>query len=493
MHLPTARFDTLDLHWNYTTNSRDTLPLTVVDSAREAGVYTAVASTTNSNYWLLNATQSFEILPDLLSVQWSDTLFVYDGTPHLPKAIVLDANADTLEITVSGVQTVAGRHKAVATPVDSKYRLSGDSVYFSIKPKLLFIDLSIADKYYDGATSAVIKDTVIYSIVFSDSTSTVTYGFITGDAVRLAGGTADFVTPDVGNDKPVVLTVPFYLVGDDAANYSLEQPDSDLSGNILPPLSNEALLLELFANSNEIEITGKDLTYKARCGDDYVALTCTVSEGAVAKLKVGSVEYDNGEDIPINDAVVTVYIDVQAESAAVTDRYTLRIIPAFRDSLYYQRWDDVLALNTNIETNGNVPVYEVRWYYHDGSYIHSGKYIDMSDLGTTDTDGYYAEVLLKNTTDWRRVCSVIQKRAVHSLVAYPNPLPYGETLKIKLPDDYNGAKVNVYSITGALMQADIPLHGSISDVDLQHFGTGIYILTVTDDRGAKDSVTIIVE
>jgi hypothetical protein len=493
MHIPTATFDTLDLHWNYTTNSRDSLSLTVADSARETGVYTAVAYSSNSNYWLFNAEQQFVIEPDLLPVQWSDTLFVYDGMPHLPQALVLDANADTVEITVSGAQTVAGRHQAVAAPVDPKYRLANDTVYFSIKPRLLFIGVDIADKYYDGTTTAVIKDTVIYSLVASDSAAIATSGIITGDSVRLAGGEASFDTPDIGNDKPVNILLPFYLVGADSANYILEFPDSALSGNILPPLSNEALLLRLFANSNEVEITSKDLIYKARCNEDNVALSCIVSEGAIARLTIDDVEYSNEDTIPINAATVTAFIDVQSASAKVTDRYTLRIIPALKDTLYYQRWDDVLALNTNIETNGNVPVYELRWFYSDGTYIYSDKYIDMSDLGTTDTDNYYAEVLLKDETEWRRVCSVVQKRVVHSLVAYPNPLPYGETLKIKLPAEYDGAKANVYSITGALMQADIPLHGSIADVDLQHFGSGIYILTVTGNNGAKESVTVIVE
>ncbi len=88
------------------------------------------------------------------------------------------------------------------------------------------VDISgvqVAEKLFDGNTSATVSGGTLSNVVSGDALALVT-----------TQGTASFATADVGNNKPVVLS-GFTLAGDDAANYVLNAAPRT-TGRILPSL-----------------------------------------------------------------------------------------------------------------------------------------------------------------------------------------------------------------------------------------------------------------
>lgn len=96
-------------------------------------------------------------------------------------------------------------------------------LFASISARVLeILGLSVADKFFDGNTDAVIA---------GGSLS----GVITGDDVSLTGsGTGQFLDPEIGDGKDVVVS-GFTLEGADATNYVISS-DPQATGNILREL-----------------------------------------------------------------------------------------------------------------------------------------------------------------------------------------------------------------------------------------------------------------
>jgi YDG domain/MBG domain (YGX type) len=127
---------------------------------------------------------------------------------------------DTLSISASAAfaDKNAGNDKALTIsslslsgPDARNYRISSQNLgplTADITPLgVSVVNIQVADKVYDGTTTAQASGGVIS-------------GLINGDTVTLSPGTAAFTDPNAGQDKPVVL-VGFGLSGADARNYRL--------------------------------------------------------------------------------------------------------------------------------------------------------------------------------------------------------------------------------------------------------------------------------
>lgn len=122
--------------------------------------------------------------------------------------IIVDT--DRLVVT-SGVGTV---HVRVEKSADETYLMASTVAYVEAEPKTLTITgLSALEKVYDGTTTAQATGTPQLN------------GVVVGDDVSLSG-TPVFTFQSVGPGADIpVTTTGYFLTGDDAENYSLEQPE----------------------------------------------------------------------------------------------------------------------------------------------------------------------------------------------------------------------------------------------------------------------------
>jgi hypothetical protein len=134
------------------------------------------------------------------------------------------------------------------TPTDTaNYKTANNSVSLTVNPKTLTVTgITASDKVYDGTTTTTLH-----------TNNATLNGVISGDAVALntAGATGVFTDPNVGTNRPVLVS-GLTLSGADAGNYSLTQPS--LTANITPANSATALV-----SSQNPSSQGSNVTFTA--------------------------------------------------------------------------------------------------------------------------------------------------------------------------------------------------------------------------------------
>jgi hypothetical protein len=234
-------------------------------------------------------------------------------------------------------------------------------------------------------------------------------------------------------------------------------------------LVTEANLISITVNDKRIDIN--DLEYKANCNEHSIALNLQASP--YSTITIDEAEYTLGQRIDFGDDIKNVNIKIKAETGGAETPYTLKIVtPIDVLGLYFSRWDDVVAINSNQKNNGGISIPAeggIRWYTQDGTFLSDKAYIVIP------ASGYYAEIL---TTDgWRRVCGVPEKAS--QIVAYPNPIPRGEKLKLQLTETFVNGTLKIYDINGRLQKSGLPLPATNVDVDVSDLSSGIYLMHIS--------------
>lgn len=110
----------------------------------------------------------------------------------------------------------------------------------TIDKKTLTATVEIADKLHDGRTTATIRDVTLQGVIAGDHVGAV--------------GSADFLTPGAGRDKPVTV-VGLQLTGDDLANYQLASDQVSGSASVEAPLYTPVGLLGKTEGANGTALT----------------------------------------------------------------------------------------------------------------------------------------------------------------------------------------------------------------------------------------------
>jgi hypothetical protein len=321
------------------------------------------------------------------------------------------------------------------------------------------------------------SNTTSYTVNVSNSVVNITVtGTANHSAATVSGNMTDktlvvgnntvsiIVTAEDGTTKTYVVTI--------IRTATIQNPD--------------VILVGLSVNGKDIDVTGNNLEYVAACNETSVELDLEVSP--YAKVKIDDVEYA-GQSISLTGDVTTVAIQVIAETGNSVQNYTLKVTKAIDENkLYYQRWSDVLAINKNPATNGGYNIENFRWYGKDGSLISTAGYISVQG----SANDYYAEIQENNT--WRRVCRTSQETSgISGIAIYPYPVSLGQTVTVKLPDDFVGSYLDIFSITGSLVKSNLPLPTTDNSINVLDLPTGIYLFKVTGKSGKSETVKIVIE
>jgi hypothetical protein len=116
------------------------IPLSVVDSGTNTGRYTALATTTNTNFHLTDSAHGFNIDSAWARVSWNNVVFNYNTMPQKPiAAAVSTLNGQAVQIAITGEQTDANTalqptYTARAHSMDANYKLDNRDTTFVILP-----------------------------------------------------------------------------------------------------------------------------------------------------------------------------------------------------------------------------------------------------------------------------------------------------------------------------------------------------------------------
>jgi hypothetical protein len=252
--------------------------------------------------------------------------------------------------------------------------------------------------------------------------------------------------------------------------------------------SDHVLVTEAILNTitlNGKEISSDSLEYVAACDEEVFEIQ-QFQASPYSTVMVDDIEYSLNKYINLTGDVTTVNIRIIAETGETETPYILKILaPVNDDGLYFQRWDDVIALNCNPKHNGNRDISKIRWYNKQGRLISEKNYIRLQG----QVSDYYAEILIND--EWHRVCGVPTVRP--EIVAYPNPVWQGESLKLQLSNIFVDGTLNIYSINGTLQKSRLPLPASNTEINVSDLSPGIYLLQLVPRKGKYQILTIVIE
>ncbi len=149
-HTPTASVNPADLL------AGDTVTVTVSGGQKNAAEkHTATAKTSNSNYYITNATKDYSIDKLQIEITWANTNLTYTGKAQAPTASATIAGGmikgDNVLITVSGGQkNVGNAYEATATTANTNYVISNDKQSFNISPLTVEVVFSSTELTYNG-------------------------------------------------------------------------------------------------------------------------------------------------------------------------------------------------------------------------------------------------------------------------------------------------------------------------------------------------------
>lgn len=391
------------------------------------------------------------------------------GTANHPAATVSgNLTGKTLEVGDNAVILTVAAEDGTTTKIYTVtiHRLSNDATLSSLA-------LSAGDISFDANTTN-------YSVYLSKEISSIDIA-----------GTANHPAATVsGNETGMTLKV-----GNNAANITVTAEDGTTKTYTVTVVRadhvfvTEAYLFDVTVNGNRITVAGNNIEYAAPCGKTSFLFDLHASP--YSTVNVDNVKYSAdsaGQIINLPVDIATNNILVTAETGGEENNYILNINAPLNDSMYYQRWDDVIAINLNPATNGRHNVSEIRWYTQDGTFVDDKGYITIQQGMTSD---YYAEVRADGKL--RRVCHDGITRSTDEIIAYPNPVSRGESLQLKLPDTFAGGILNIYGIKGSLVKSGLHLPATDNSVNVSDLDTGIYLLSVTGKESNRLVIKIIVE
>ena len=201
------------------------------------------------------------------------------------------------------VPTAPGEYTVKATfPASGNYEAASVTANFTIAKKELTVkDLAVAEKTYDGTTSAAIAGTPSLD------------GVVEGDDVSLVCGTPSFASAGAGKNIPVGFTA-FSLSGKAAGNYTLAQP-TGITATI---------------TAKELTITGATVAEKTYDGRADAKVTAVTFDGLVAgetlafgtDYTVSSAAYD-GANATGDGAATKVDFSVKLAETSAAKNYVL--------------------------------------------------------------------------------------------------------------------------------------------------------------------------
>lgn len=135
-------------------------------NAINVGSYNATASyTKDNNYTLTNESTSYEIVAKEVTVAWTNTNLVYNGSAQAPSAFFMDVDNRKVNLIASGAQTNAGSWTATTSHDDSNYELSNTSMTFTIAKQEISVQWSNDGDVLVPSVSGV--DSSVYSVSYA--------------------------------------------------------------------------------------------------------------------------------------------------------------------------------------------------------------------------------------------------------------------------------------------------------------------------------------
>ena len=306
-----------------------------VPTAVNAGTYTVYYKAVRGEGHGETEEQHFDvnISQKEISIEWTNTEVVYDGTEKVPTAAAKGlAEGDTCNITVTGGQTEAGTYTAEAIAIDNaNYKLPADkTVTFVIRKAdsaLFTVPQAKTDLVYDGKEQELItagsakNGTLLYKLGDGEWTEQIPSAVHAGTydvSYKIAG---DSNHNDLTGSEVLHITIGAKSIADadvklaDALKYTGQQQTQEIvkvtTGNLEVTKDN----YEVTGNQTT-EAGAHTLTITAKEGTDFTGSREWTY--VVAPVKMSQITKTKDGKVQIGQGTFSVKIEQDKDAAAVT-------------------------------------------------------------------------------------------------------------------------------------------------------------------------------
>ena len=443
------------------------------------GVYAINQGTlaARANYFIDTFVPStFEIVRDEVgNVTLPSKTFTYDGTVK-SLAVTGDLSPNAVVTYVNNNQTEVGRY-AVKAIID--YGPNFETKELNAELRIVKAEQVIT---FDELSVVILDDTPSFQLEARASSRLPIRYEVTFD------------------DQPILTMTPAGLVTPLQVGTATITAYQDGNENYLPakPVSRTLIIKSNGTEISELLVDG--VSYGKIQDETYVVLDCATNQNTVTL----DVIVPKGTTVkPSTQIVVDVKtygvhrqeIEVFSEDGTKSKKYYVIIEKRLATTnVIYQKYENVLLVNNNQETNGGYNFVKFEWFKNDEligtqqAYSAGGEYGMKLDPTAT----YHAVLTLKNGTKFTTCPIELGFEQAEELQVYPNPVRKTESLNVVLDSktDYENSYI-IYNVLGQVVSKG-SFNGNRKELNLPTtITTGSYFL-VLKSEGKHQSVQFIV-
>jgi sugar lactone lactonase YvrE len=425
--------------------------------------------------------QTLKVLASPLNqVTFSGADFTYDGKAHSLQVANLPAGAN-ISYSANNTAVNAGIYEITATvtpPVSAPYcavvNLKAKLVINKAPQQITFSAIPVktlgANNSFNLVATSNSGLAVNYSSTYSTALPPATVS--TAGAVNmLRSGKVLITAQQAGN-----------------GNY-LSAPNVSQS---LVILSNNIDVKGITLGTKVFKNPGKVINYLMDCGENNTTISI-LNESNASITPAANFDFQAPKP-----GIYSQTVTITSEDKSTTATYSITVEKPFDFfDIVQQKFDNVLFVNNNPQTNGGYEFVAYQWF-KNGQQIGTGQYYSAGNDINTPLDpsaDYSVKITTKEGKVLQTCATKIALSNSYDIKLYPNPVEKGKVITIEadLPkEELEKMKISLYSISGKLIQT---LQSSTAKTEIQLPQTieGNMCLVVLETPKVKKSFKVIVK
>ncbi len=290
------------------------------------------------------------------------------------------------------------------------------------------------------------------------------------------------------------------ITGDTDGNGQInnEETAGDTNGNGQidegeTPIEAEPNISILTVDGTTFEGPDNSIYYLMDCGDtrEYIPVSFSLETNSTSQH---AQEFDI--DVPA-PGIYTEEIEVLSPDNSKSNSYQIVVEKRFDyDDIIIQKYNNVLLVNNNPETNGGYHFVSFNWYKNE-QLIGSGQYYSAGDNASDilDLDAQYFVDMETEDGDVLKTCDFTLSTAnSFTLNVAPNPVKTGNTIDVTTtytPEMLTDLKITIRNLNGGMIMQEISGSNN-SRITIPALTPGTYVIT-TSTGGVELSKKIVVQ
>ncbi|SHJ80510.1 Por secretion system C-terminal sorting domain-containing protein, partial [Arenibacter nanhaiticus] len=430
-----------------------------------AGTYSVLISAEETANYLATSKEVSLVIEkaEITGVIFEGDSFTYNGDAHSLSVAGLPEGA-TVVYSNNG-QTNAGTYTVTATVSQYGHKvlvLTANMLIEKASQRITFDEIGnrhqLMDEDFQLSATSTSSLPIKYSYTYETENPAATVG-VHGLVKILRGGQIAITAAQPGNE-----------------NYEAADPVI----RTLKVIGGEARLKTAVINGVAYSNPTEDIYYLIGCGNSEEEVQIQLEQNQGSSI-------DREKIFTLSTPVPGIYRDtviVTSEDGNVSKRYNITVEKNFNfEDIVIQKFNNVLLVNNNPNTNGGYQFVSYRWY-KNGSEIGNGQYYSAGENedDQLDTDNsYYVEMETENGDILKSCTSSIQLKGSLSLSLAPNPVKAGETMELftDFPkSELETMQLSIHNLNGMLIK-EMKSTSKRTNINLPYnLQMGIYILKV---------------